>query len=122
MQMKRWFVATAVLLLVGCGAKPPEDQVKALYSAIERGKQDEALHLIHPKVLQVLPESKIRASMTSMQDRFAKCGGLKDVQVALAPGATERKGKSTLTFKGDCKPQESTVFVGEIAGKWLVVL
>ncbi|MGE3342283.1 MAG: hypothetical protein AB7L71_02515 [Vicinamibacterales bacterium] len=110
----------ALAILAACGARTPEDHVKALYGAIERGEHDSALKMVHPKLLQLVPESKLRASMVSMQDRMAKCGGVKEVQVDLRPGQGERNGKATIVFKGDCKAQESRVMVGEVAGKWYV--
>lgn len=112
-------VIAATLVLAACGDKP-ESVVQSFYRAVENGEITEARGYISKDLVGMLGDKKIKSTLESESTRVTKCGGFKDVIVALTGQGEVRTGTVNLSYKGDCKEKSEKVKLVKEDGNWKV--
>jgi len=119
--MKLIGIIAVALSLTACGSSP-EGTLKSFYSAVEDAKMDKALAAIAPGSKEAWG-GKLPPILASASSNYAKCGGLKSIDVAETHSKGDIwSGTVTTSFKGDCKPQTEKMKLIRIDGKWLINL
>ena len=109
--------------LFGCSASKPEAAVADFFTSVATGEHDKALRMLDPRMMSMLPESKIRAGFASMRADAEKCGGFKAIEPQLTGDGNTRRGTVVLTYSSsNCKPATRKVELSNIDGKWLLLM
>lgn len=113
------FVA-AVLLQPGCSLfRPgPGETVRRFYTSVAKGKADDALGYIHPKVRSKYGDNKIRMAVLAMQEKLGEHGGLSRVSIRQEKiQGDEAEVESQLTMK-DGNSETTRDRLVRLEGRW----
>ena len=107
------------MALGGCGfGRTPESAVSGFYHAVEENNITEAKTFLSATLIGLIPDAKLSAGLSSASQEIRQCGGIKAIDTQLSGEENVRKGRSTLTFKGQCPPKSDGVKLVKEDGKW----
>lgn len=113
-------LAVSATLLSGCGASP-ESVIEKLYNGMEKGSTKTVKETLSKQTLTLLDDAKLTKVVLNGQDKIKNCGGIAGIAVQLRGDGDARIGSSTVTYKGQCKPEKEKVSLIKEDGNWKVV-
>lgn len=116
-------VAVGVVLLSGC-SKSPESTVESFYRALGKGEVTEAKGYLSSQLAAKVGDAKVNSALTVEAQRITKCGGVKDVAVALQGEGEIRTGTAVVTYADDaaCKQKTEKTSLVKEDGRWKITV
>lgn len=108
-----------LLILAGCG-KAPETVVEKFYRGVEKGEVSEAKQLLSKHVSDLLGDRKLTQALSAETTRITDCGGIDKIDVKLKTTGEVSDGKTTVNYKGSCKPRAEKTHMVKEDGAWKI--
>lgn len=106
-----------MMLTTGC-AKSPDSTVKSFYTSVGKGEITEAQTYLSSQVRGMIGPQKLSAVLAKESERVGRCGGIKSIDVKLEGQGEVRSGTATVSYSGECPPQNENVKLTKEDGKW----
>lgn len=113
-------VFAGCLLLSACSGGGPEGVVKSFYKALDKGEVSAAREHLSRQLTEMLGGAKLDAALGAAAGKIRECGGIDDLEVALVGEGELRSGSSTMSFKGECEPEQEDLNLVKEDGSWKI--